>query len=51
MLNGQQIIDADAHVREPADLLEKWLEPKYKDHAYGNRRVDNDHVFWLDIIR
>ena len=33
MLNGQKIIDADAHVREPGDLLLKWLEPKYKDRA------------------
>src|SRR5260221_12722961 len=30
MLNGHRFIDSDAHVLEPADLFEKYLEPKFR---------------------
>ncbi len=33
MLNGQVIIDADAHIREPLDLLDVWLEPSLRERA------------------
>ncbi len=33
MLNGYQIIDADAHVFEPADMWENYLEPTFKSFA------------------
>ena len=33
MLNGYQIIDADSHVYEPADMWEMYLEPAFKHFA------------------
>jgi predicted TIM-barrel fold metal-dependent hydrolase len=33
MLNGYQIIDADCHVFEPADMWINYLEPAFKDFA------------------
>ena len=33
MLNGYRIIDADAHVYEPADMWERYLEPALKHFA------------------
>jgi len=32
-VNTKGAIDADGHVLEPADLWEKYLEPKYRDRA------------------
>lgn len=28
-------VDSDGHILEPADLWERYLEPKYKDRAIG----------------
>jgi hypothetical protein len=33
MLNGYQIIDADAHVYEPPDMWATYLEPAFKSFA------------------
>jgi len=33
MKNGFKIIDSDMHVREPADLWEKYMEPEWRDQA------------------
>lgn len=33
MLKGYQIIDADAHIIEPSDMWEKYLEPAFKGYA------------------
>lgn len=33
MLRGYQIIDADAHILEPYDMWEKYLEPAFKSYA------------------
>ena len=30
MLDGYRLIDSDAHVIEPADMFEKYLEPKFR---------------------
>ena len=29
MWNGFKVVDADAHMHEPQDMWEKYLEPKY----------------------
>ena len=34
-------IDADGHILEPADLWEKYLEPKYRDRALRIRTGEN----------
>ncbi|MHB1925553.1 MAG: hypothetical protein ACYCSJ_12765, partial [Acidimicrobiales bacterium] len=36
------VIDADSHVLEPADLWERYLEPRYRDRAI--RIVETDGV-------
>jgi uncharacterized protein len=33
MDNADVVIDADSHVMEPADLWERYLEPRYRDRA------------------
>ncbi len=33
MKDGLKIMDSDMHVREPADLWEKYIEPKWRDRA------------------
>ena len=33
MKNGFKIMDSDMHVREPADLWEKYIEPEWRDRA------------------
>lgn len=33
MINGQKVIDADAHVREPGDMLLNYLEPRFLERA------------------
>jgi len=33
MKNGLKIMDSDMHVREPADLWEKYMEPEWRDEA------------------
>lgn len=33
MLKDYQIIDADSHVTEPAEMWEQYLEPEFKDRA------------------
>ena len=36
------VVDADSHVMEPADLWERYLEPKFRDRAI--RIVETDGV-------
>jgi predicted TIM-barrel fold metal-dependent hydrolase len=33
MWNGSKVIDADAHMLEPRDLWEKYVEPKFRDQV------------------
>ena len=33
MWNGYKVIDADAHMHEPADMWERYLEPNFRDRA------------------
>lgn len=33
MKNGFKILDSDMHVREPADLWEKYIDPKWRDRG------------------
>jgi predicted TIM-barrel fold metal-dependent hydrolase len=51
MYKGHRYIDADSHVLEPADMWEKYLEPKYRRfapaHAVGYR--GNPPGFFLNI--
>jgi len=37
------IVDADGHVLEPADTWQKYIEPRYRDHA---TRIDQDERGW-----
>ena len=30
MYNGHRFIDSDAHILEPADMFQKYLEPKFR---------------------
>jgi len=30
MLDGYRLIDSDAHVLEPADMFERYLEPEFR---------------------
>lgn len=45
MWKGMKVIDADAHMHEPKDLWERYVEPKYRDRVPkvafmdGNRMV------------
>lgn len=32
-INGYQFFDSDLHVIEPADLWQRYIEPRYKDRA------------------
>ena len=45
MINGHEIIDADAHIREPLDLLDVWLEPKYRERAPQLLKGGSGRVF------
>ena len=47
MLNGYQIIDADAHVFEPPDLWEKYLEPAFKSFALSlpDMRIKGERIY------
>ena len=33
MKSGFKIMDSDMHLREPADLWDKYMEPEWRDHA------------------
>ena len=33
MWNGYKVVDADAHMHEPQDMWEKYVEPKYRAQA------------------
>jgi hypothetical protein len=39
MKNGFRIIDSDMHIMEPIDLLENYMEPRFKAHAPRPVRV------------
>ena len=36
-------VDADGHILEPADLWQKYIDPKYRDRAV---RIDHDEKGW-----
>jgi predicted TIM-barrel fold metal-dependent hydrolase len=48
MSTEELLIDADGHILEPPDLWEKYLEPKYRDHAI-RIRVGDDGRELLEI--
>src|SRR3954463_15825513 len=33
MWNGYRVVDADAHMHEPQDMWEKYVEPRYRAQA------------------
>ena len=33
MWNGYKVVDADAHMHEPQDMWEKYVEPNYRPQA------------------
>ena len=43
MINGYKVIDADAHMQEPLDLWDKYVEPEF----YDRRPVITDHRYRL----
>ena len=38
------VIDCDSHVMEPADLWQKYLEPKYRDRAIRIEEKDGQET-------
>jgi predicted TIM-barrel fold metal-dependent hydrolase len=40
MLERGGVVDCDAHILEPADLWQRYLEPKYRDRAIRVETVD-----------
>lgn len=47
MFKGFQIIDADAHVLEPNDMWEKYLEPAFQDYALSpDLKVNGEEIFF-----
>ena len=40
MYRGHRYIDSDAHVLEPSDLWERYLEPAYRERALRIKRDD-----------
>lgn len=43
MINGYKVIDADAHMQEPVDLWDKYVEPSF----YDRRPIIKDHRYRL----
>src|ERR1700731_3153451 len=48
MKSEAMVIDADGHILEPADLWEKYLEPKYRDRAI-RIRVGDDRYEYVEV--
>ncbi|HXN84710.1 MAG TPA: hypothetical protein VN867_01510, partial [Candidatus Binataceae bacterium] len=46
----QTVVDSDGHILEPADLWEKYLEPKYRDRAI-RLREDERGLEYFEIDR
>lgn len=44
----ENIIDADGHINEPADLWEKYLEPQYRDRAL-RIRPQEDGTYYVEL--
>ena len=42
------VVDSDGHVLEPADMWERYLEPKFKDRAI-RIRVDSKGYEYVEI--
>lgn len=40
-------VDADGHILEPADLWQKYIDPKYRDRAV---RIDHDEKGWEVLL-
>jgi predicted TIM-barrel fold metal-dependent hydrolase len=47
-VNTKGAIDADGHILEPADLWEKYLEPKYRDRAL-RIRTNRDGMEYMEV--
>ena len=41
MKTEELVIDCDGHILEPADLWEKYIDPKYRDRAMRIRVGDD----------
>jgi predicted TIM-barrel fold metal-dependent hydrolase len=50
MKTEELVIDCDGHILEPADLWEKYIDPKYRDRAM-RIRVGDDGFEYLEIDR
>jgi len=47
-LDFNNIIDADGHILEPADMWEKYIDPKFRDRALRIRKYDGKEVVEMD---
>ena len=43
MINGFKVIDADAHMQEPLDVWDKYVEPEF----YDRRPIIKEHRYRL----
>ena len=47
-LDFNNIIDADGHILEPADMWEKYIDPKFRDRALRIQKYDGKEVVEMD---
>jgi hypothetical protein len=47
--NGFKVFDADAHVVEPRDLWERFLEPKYKGRVTWRQPCGAEGMTFLTL--
>jgi predicted TIM-barrel fold metal-dependent hydrolase len=47
-LDFNNIIDADGHILEPADMWEKYIDPKFRDRALRIRKYGGKEVVEMD---
>ena len=54
MFKGHRYIDSDAHVLEPSDLWQRYLDPKYKEfmpkHAVGYEGEGPSWYLEIDVL-
>ena len=54
MKQGYRVVDADAHVIEPADLWERYIDAEFRDRAPRHLNlafsVVTDGVSWLPVM-
>jgi predicted TIM-barrel fold metal-dependent hydrolase len=48
MLHGIRVFDADAHVLEPDDLWDRYLDRRYAAFAPRTRRISREHPYYAE---